>query len=106
MVAFVRPWTDAHRVSKYEALCDYLLAVDLPMVTVSLAEVEKRGEGWYFGHGGSNWGYRCSLIAHVRKGYGVVVMTNGDAGGGVIAEIEARVAAAYGWDSLDKPLLR
>ena len=68
--------------------------------------VEKRGEGWYFGHGGSNWGYRCSLIAHVRKGYGVVVMTNGDAGGGVIAEIEARVAAAYGWDSLDKPLLR
>jgi CubicO group peptidase (beta-lactamase class C family) len=68
--------------------------------------VEKRGEGWYFGHGGSNWGFRCSLIAHVRKGYGVVVMTNGDAGGGVIAEIEARVAAAYGWDSLDKPLLR
>ena len=42
----------------------------------------------------------------MRKGYGVVVMTNGDAGGGVIAEIEARVAAAYGWDSLDKPLLR
>ncbi len=53
---------------------------------------------------GPNWGFRCSLVAHVRKGYGVVVMTNGDAGGGVIAEIEARVAAAYGWDSLDKPL--
>ena len=68
--------------------------------------VEKRAEGWYFSHGGSNWGFRCSLVAHLRKGYGVVVMTNGDAGGGVIAEIEARVAAAYGWDSLDKPLLR
>jgi CubicO group peptidase (beta-lactamase class C family) len=68
--------------------------------------VERRGEGWYFGHGGSNWGFRCSLLAHVRKGYGVVVMTNGDAGGGAIAEIEARVAAAYGWDSLDKPLMR
>jgi hypothetical protein len=68
--------------------------------------VEKRGEGWYFSHGGSNWGFRCSLVAHIRKGYGVVVMTNGDAGGGVIAEIEPRVAAAYGWDSLDKPLLR
>lgn len=68
--------------------------------------VEKRGEGWYFGHGGSNWGFRCSLLAHVRKGYGVVVMTNSDAGAPVIAEIEARVAAAYGWDSLDKPLLR
>jgi CubicO group peptidase (beta-lactamase class C family) len=68
--------------------------------------VEKRSEGWYFSHGGSNWGFRCSLVAHIRKGYGVVVMTNGDAGGGVSAEIEARVAAAYGWDSLDKPLLR
>jgi len=68
--------------------------------------VEQRGQGWYFSHGGSNWGFRCSLVAHVRKGYGVVVMTNGDAGGGVIAEIEARVASAYGWDSLDKPLVR
>lgn len=68
--------------------------------------VEQRGQGWYFAHGGSNWGFRCSLIAHLRKGYGVVVMTNGDAGGGVIAELEARVASAYGWDSLDKPLLR
>ncbi len=68
--------------------------------------VEQRGQGWYFSHGGSNWGFRCSLVGHVRKGYGVVVMTNGDAGGGVIAEIEARVASAYGWDSLDKPLLR
>jgi len=68
--------------------------------------VERRGEGWYFSHGGSNWGFRCSLVAHVRKGYGVVVMTNGDAGGPVIAEIEARVAAAYGWDSLHKPLPR
>lgn len=68
--------------------------------------VEQRGQGWYFSHSGSNWGFRCLLVAHVRKGYGVVVMTNGDAGSGVMAEIEARVAGAYGWDSLDKPLLR
>lgn len=68
--------------------------------------VDQRGQGWYFAHGGSNWGFRCSLVAHVRKGYGVVIMTNGDAGGGAIAEIEARVASAYGWDSLDKALLR
>ena len=33
-------------------------------------------------------------------------MTNGDSGGRVIDEIEARVAAAYGWDSLDKPVPR
>lgn len=68
--------------------------------------VEKRGEGWYFAHGGSNWGFRAGIVGHVRKGYGVVVMTNGDNGTAVINEIEARVAAAYGWDSLDKPIGR
>ena len=68
--------------------------------------IEKRGEGWYFGHSGGNWGFLCDLVAHVRKGYGVVVMTNGDGGNAVIREIENRVAAAYGWDSLDKPIPR
>jgi hypothetical protein len=57
-------------------------------------------------HGGSNWGFRCDMIAHLRKGYGVVVMTNGDNGGAVIQEVEARVAAAYNWDALHKPLVR
>lgn len=69
-------------------------------------QVEKRGEGWYFSHGGANWGFRADVLGHVRKGYGVVVMTNGDNGGPVISEIEARVAAAYNWDSLHKPVLR
>lgn len=68
--------------------------------------VEKRGEGWYFSHGGDNWGFECHMLAHIRKGYGVVVMTNGGAGAVVISEIEARVASAYDWDSLDKPLFR
>ena len=68
--------------------------------------VEKRGEGWYFSHSGANWGFRGEMLAHVRKGYGVAILTNGDNGSAVIAEIEARVAAAYNWDSLDKPLLR
>jgi CubicO group peptidase (beta-lactamase class C family) len=68
--------------------------------------VNKRGEGWYFSHGGGNWGFRCDLLAHVVKGHGVVVMTNADSGGTVIDEIEARVAAAYDWDSLDRPVPR
>ena len=68
--------------------------------------VEQRGEGWYFGHGGSNWGFQADVLGHLRKGYGVVVMTNGDRGRALITEIEARVAAAYGWDLLDKPLVR
>ena len=68
--------------------------------------IEQRGEGWYFGHSGGNWGFQADIKGHVRKGYGVVIMTNGDSGGVLIAEIEARVALAYGWDSLDKALVR
>jgi CubicO group peptidase (beta-lactamase class C family) len=68
--------------------------------------VTKQGQGWYFGHGGSNRGFRCDLVAHRLKGYGVVVMTNSDSGGPVIEEIKARVASAYGWDWLDKPVPR
>jgi len=68
--------------------------------------IEKDGEGWYFTHGGSNWGFQCDLFAHRAKGYGVAIMTNGDNGGFVMREIRDRVARAYGWDNLDKPILR
>lgn len=68
--------------------------------------VEKRGEGWYFGHGGSNWGFQCSMLAHRLKGYGIVIMTNGDNGGALMQQIRSRVEQAYQWDVLDKPLPR
>jgi CubicO group peptidase (beta-lactamase class C family) len=68
--------------------------------------IEKNGEGWYFSHGGSNWGFQCDLFAHRAKGYGVAVMTNSDSGGRLAVEIRNRVARAYGWDTLDKPVLR
>jgi CubicO group peptidase (beta-lactamase class C family) len=68
--------------------------------------VARKGEGWYFEHGGGNWGFRCHAMAHRAKGYGVVVMTNGDNGQPVALEIIDRVARAYGWDTLDKPPLR
>jgi CubicO group peptidase (beta-lactamase class C family) len=66
--------------------------------------IEQHGEGWYFSHTGGNWGFQCRLVAHFLKGYGLVVMTNGDNAWPVISEIEARVASAYGWDSLHKPI--
>ncbi len=68
--------------------------------------IRKIGEGWYFSHGGGNWGFRCELIAHRLKGYGVAIMTNADSGGAVLNEIRNRVEAAYKWDSLDKPVPR
>jgi CubicO group peptidase (beta-lactamase class C family) len=68
--------------------------------------IEKAGEGWYFGHSGGNWGFSCDLYAHRLKGYGIAVMTNADGGYGLTQEIRARVARAYGWDTLDKSILR
>ena len=68
--------------------------------------IEKKGEGWYFSHGGSNWGFRCQLIAHRSKGYGVVIMTNGDSGGKLIAALENKISQAAAWDIHDKPLRR
>lgn len=68
--------------------------------------IEKLGEGWYFGHGGSNWGFMSDMIAHRTQGYGVVIMTNGENGGVLAREIRERVARAYGWDMFDKPTLR
>jgi len=68
--------------------------------------IEQKGQGWYFRHGGANWGFRSHAIAHIAKGYGVVIMTNGERGGDIASEIIERVAADYGWDMLDKPVLR
>jgi CubicO group peptidase (beta-lactamase class C family) len=69
-------------------------------------QMAKTGEGWYLSHGGSNWGFQCLLIVHKLKGYGFAAMTNGDAGGRLIAELQQRIAAAYKWDTLDTPLKR
>ena len=69
-------------------------------------DVSKQGEGWYFQHGGSNWGFQCSLIAHRVKGYGAVIMTNGDAGGGLIGQIQRMIQREYKWDALDQPIPR
>jgi len=69
-------------------------------------EISQKGQGWYFEHGGSNWGFNCHLLAHRSKGYGVVIMTNSDNGDPVIQVITDRIARAYNWDSLDRPVVR
>src|SRR5215472_4807901 len=30
--------------------------------------IARKGEGWYFEHGGSNWGFQCMATAHRAKG--------------------------------------
>ncbi|MXV94566.1 MAG: beta-lactamase family protein [Gemmatimonadetes bacterium] len=68
--------------------------------------IAREGQGWYFSHGGGNWGFTCYLVAHKAKGYGAAVMTNASGGGQVFREVMERIQRAYGWDSLDKPTLR
>jgi CubicO group peptidase (beta-lactamase class C family) len=50
----------------------------------------------YFTHGGSNEGYKCNLMAY-NDGDGVVIMTSGDNGGQLAAELQRSVAYEYGW---------
>ncbi len=57
-------------------------------------------DGLYFGHGGSNEGFRCQFTAFIEGGRGIAVMTNSDAGGQLANEIIFTVAAEYGWPSL------
>ena len=68
--------------------------------------VSKIGEGWYFSHGGSNWGFRALMLAHKVKGYGLVVMTNADQGSTVINEISRRIQYTYNWDSVASAVAR
>jgi CubicO group peptidase (beta-lactamase class C family) len=68
--------------------------------------IQKLGQGWYFAHGGSNWGFRATMIAHKVKGYGLVVMTNADQGGAVANELSRRIQRVYEWDSFAEPAPR
>jgi len=68
--------------------------------------VEKQGEGWYFMHGGSNWGFTCDVIGHRARGYGVAIMTNGDNGFRLIEQLRTGIERAYQWDVFDKPIPR
>lgn len=68
--------------------------------------IGKIGQGWYFSHGGANWGFRATMIAHKVKGYGLVIMTNADQGGAVANELSRRIQIAYAWDSFAEPAPR
>jgi hypothetical protein len=58
------------------------------------------GPAAQFGHGGSNAGFRCQLVAFKDRASGVVVMTNSDRGGAIMQEIIRAVAREYGWPGL------
>ena len=63
-------------------------------------ELKGEGETQVFLHTGSNVGFKSSLVAYARRGQGAVVMTNGDQGAPLAAEVVRAVAAAYEWPTL------
>ena len=53
-------------------------------------------DGKWFGHGGSNEGFRCQVVVFF-DGRGAAVMTNGDRGVELIEQVMATLALEYGW---------
>jgi CubicO group peptidase (beta-lactamase class C family) len=62
--------------------------------------LQGKGPAANFGHGGSNAGFRCQMVAFFEGGRGAVVMTNGDRGSQLASEIIRAVAKEYGWPAL------
>src|SRR5258705_4879790 len=64
---------------------------------------EKHGAATYFGHGGSDEGFRAQLLVHRDKGYRAVVMVYSD-NGQIMNEIIRSIAREYQWgDYLPQP---
>jgi hypothetical protein len=53
-------------------------------------------------HGGGNWGFRCTLLAHKLKGYGLAIMTNADRGGTLMQEVSRRIQIAYDYPPVER----
>ncbi len=96
---------EANHVLSQTMIKEMLTPVGVGDYAVGFA-LTKAGQGWYFGHGGGNWGFRCLLSAHKVKGYGFAIMTNADNGGILLGELKERIERAYGYDALDKAVPR
>ncbi len=88
-----------------EALLSKNLAEE--MITPLLAGAYSLGFEHYshagdqmIGHSGSNMGYKCGIEFHRSKGFGIVLMTNGDMGYGMKLPFLRSVAVANGWSGL------
>jgi CubicO group peptidase (beta-lactamase class C family) len=59
--------------------------------------VEGSANDLSFSHAGSIWGFRANVIMYPALGKGAVVMTNGDGGDGLIAELLTSIATEFAW---------
>ncbi|WP_449360064.1 serine hydrolase [Alishewanella longhuensis] len=80
-----------------QAATDMTTQVQVGPYAVGL-QIEQHGPERFFSHGGSNWGYRAWMTGHISKGYGMIIMTNGDNGMALMNQVADRITNAYGWD--------
>ncbi|MCB0998590.1 MAG: beta-lactamase family protein [Acidimicrobiales bacterium] len=66
-------------------------------------ELEGDGELRRFGHSGGNEGFRTQMDALITRPVGGVVLTNGENGSTLCAEVRRAFADEYGWGELDGP---
>lgn len=63
--------------------------------------VAGQGADLRYSHSGANDGFRAMMVGFPERDQGVVIMTNGDRGGVLIASLMQAVAAEYGWPGFD-----
>lgn len=68
--------------------------------------LEQDGDDLRFHHGGSNNGFRATFVASRHRGQGAVIMTNGDQGEQLAAELLQAVALEYRWPWLGPRVVR
>lgn len=78
-------------------LAKKLLTSQLDNWGLGLILIEGDSTNW-FSHGGSNFGFRCTMLANIDNGQGAVIMTNGNRGAGLYTEILRSFSKTYGWD--------
>ena len=58
---------------------------------------DEGGDLFYFGHPGATDGYKSYILVYPKRGQGLVIMTNSDAGEALYNEILNSVSVEYGW---------
>jgi CubicO group peptidase (beta-lactamase class C family) len=96
---------ESNKVLSRETVLQMLTPVGVGDFAVGF-QIQKLGQGWYFSHSGSDWGFQANLVAHKLHGYGYAIMTNSDQGFAVMQELGRRIERAYAWDSIAAPAPR
>jgi len=95
-LAVLAAWRGEEGALLSKALVDQYLSEQLNAWGLGPRLFIQDGKTIGFHHGGANEGFRCNSVMFL-DGRGAVVMTNGDQGDPLVAEIMATLATIYDW---------